>query len=233
VFDTGEPDFNFVQLFRDNRFNRHRSPRRRRISSRSASPAACSTASTAKEYLNATFGTDRLLRGSGRDAAGRDAGDAGPVRPPCGGRPARIEGWNADVGYQWDPDQTRADKSARAPSSTARQDAACSTSDIASGGPSWNRPTCPSHCRWARASMSWDAGIFSLPEGGDPGNPFPGLRVSELLLGHARRHGRRYVSTRSGDTESAIFLQLELKGLTSLGSPADDLLEHGILGYSR
>jgi len=44
---------------------------------------------------------------------------------------------------------------------------------------------------------------------------------------------RRYVSTRSGDTESAIFLQLELKGLTSLGSPADDLLEHGILGYSR
>ncbi len=43
---------------------------------------------------------------------------------------------------------------------------------------------------------------------------------------------RRHISTRDGTRDSSIALQLVLKGMTSLGTKADRLLEHGILGYS-
>ena len=45
--------------------------------------------------------------------------------------------------------------------------------------------------------------------------------------------GRRNVSTRTGPRDTGIFLQLELNGLASVGSPADAFLEQAIRGYSR
>jgi len=42
----------------------------------------------------------------------------------------------------------------------------------------------------------------------------------------------RYISTRDGTTDSSIGLQLILKGMMSVGTAADKLLEQGILGYS-
>ncbi|MEO0575841.1 MAG: LPS assembly protein LptD [Pseudomonadota bacterium] len=42
---------------------------------------------------------------------------------------------------------------------------------------------------------------------------------------------RRFISRRDGTSDSTISLQLELKGLTSVGDSADELLERGILGY--
>ena len=43
---------------------------------------------------------------------------------------------------------------------------------------------------------------------------------------------RRFISRRDGSSETAIAIQLELKGLTSVGDPVDELLERGILGFS-
>jgi LPS-assembly protein len=43
---------------------------------------------------------------------------------------------------------------------------------------------------------------------------------------------RDYVSRRSGERDRSIFLQLELKGLSSVGQAADALLEKAIRGYS-
>jgi LPS-assembly protein len=43
---------------------------------------------------------------------------------------------------------------------------------------------------------------------------------------------RRYISTRDGTRESSFGLQLVLKGMASVGTAADKLLERGILGYS-
>ena len=42
---------------------------------------------------------------------------------------------------------------------------------------------------------------------------------------------RSYVNDEDGDRNTAIFLQVELKGLTSLSNKVDNLLERGILGY--
>jgi LPS-assembly protein len=44
---------------------------------------------------------------------------------------------------------------------------------------------------------------------------------------------RRYVSSRTGERDNSIALQLELSGLSSVGVPADAFLEDAIRGYSR
>ena len=48
-----------------------------------------------------------------------------------------------------------------------------------------------------------------------------------------RLASRRYLSDTNGEYQSAVFLQLELKGLTSIGDSIEKLLENGILGYQQ
>jgi LPS-assembly protein len=43
---------------------------------------------------------------------------------------------------------------------------------------------------------------------------------------------RRHISTRDGTQDSSLGLQLILKGMASVGTAADKILERGILGYS-
>ena len=65
----------------------------------------------------------------------------------------------------------------------------------------------------------------------------------QVRLGHALCHiqheyqrirvvQRRYVSSRTGERDTSIALQLELTGLSSVGVPADSFLERTIRGYS-
>jgi len=44
--------------------------------------------------------------------------------------------------------------------------------------------------------------------------------------------GRRYVSNRTGESDTSVMLQLELKGLSSVGTSNDAFLRRGIRGYS-
>ena len=44
--------------------------------------------------------------------------------------------------------------------------------------------------------------------------------------------GRNYVSNRTGESDNSILLQVELNGLSSVGSRSDTFLERGIRGYS-
>ena len=43
--------------------------------------------------------------------------------------------------------------------------------------------------------------------------------------------GRHYVRNHLGETNNAIYLEIELKGLGSFGRDPEDVLQHGILGY--
>ena len=43
--------------------------------------------------------------------------------------------------------------------------------------------------------------------------------------------GRRYVRNTEGDYANAVYLELELKGLGSLGRRSGDFLRRAILGY--
>ena len=48
-----------------------------------------------------------------------------------------------------------------------------------------------------------------------------------------RLASRRYLSDSTGDYQNAVYLQLELKNLTSIGDPIEKMLENGILGYQK
>jgi len=60
---------------------------------------------------------------------------------------------------------------------------------------------------------------------------FAGFEYSGCCWG-IRLIGRRYVSNRTGESDNSILLQLELKGLSSVGSRNDSFLQQGIRGYS-
>ncbi|MGQ0801762.1 MAG: LPS assembly protein LptD [Pseudomarimonas sp.] len=49
----------------------------------------------------------------------------------------------------------------------------------------------------------------------------------------ARLLGRHYIRNREGETNNAIYLELELKGLASFGRDSRQFLEQAILGYTR
>jgi len=60
---------------------------------------------------------------------------------------------------------------------------------------------------------------------------FYGLEYESCCWG-LRMVTRRYISTRDGTRDTTYGLQLVLKGMASVGTAADKLLERGILGYS-
>jgi LPS-assembly protein len=60
---------------------------------------------------------------------------------------------------------------------------------------------------------------------------FFGLEYESCCWG-LRMVTRRYISTRDGTRDTTYGLQLVLKGMASVGTAADKLLERGILGYS-
>jgi LPS-assembly protein len=60
---------------------------------------------------------------------------------------------------------------------------------------------------------------------------FAGFEYSGCCWG-IRLIGRRYVSNRTGESDNSILLQVELKGLSSVGSRNDTFLRQGIRGYS-
>ena len=60
---------------------------------------------------------------------------------------------------------------------------------------------------------------------------FFGLEYESCCWG-LRLVSRRFISRRDGTRDSSIGLQLVLKGVSSVGTAADRLLENGILGYS-
>lgn len=59
---------------------------------------------------------------------------------------------------------------------------------------------------------------------------FVGIEYESCCWG-LRLISRRFISRRDGTADTAITLQLELKGLTSVGDPVDRTLEQGVLGY--
>jgi LPS-assembly protein len=61
---------------------------------------------------------------------------------------------------------------------------------------------------------------------------FVGLEYSTCCWG-VRLVTRRYLTSRDGDSDSSVTLQLLLKGFGSAGSPAERLLDRGILGFDR
>jgi len=228
VFDTGDYDFNFWTLFRDNRFT---GPDRMgdanqlalAITSRILDPAS------GRQLISTSLGSllyfsDREVTLPGDPVETDNSSDLiGEVTV------ALARHWNADAVLHWNPHD----------SSTTRNDYRLQYRS----GP---RKLINLSYRQQRDFLEQTDFSFLMPLSpawhvvGRWYYSLQSRETIEMLAGIGYESccwgmqvlGRSYINNTENDRNNAVFMQLELKGLGKLGTKVDEALERGILGYN-
>jgi LPS-assembly protein len=228
VFDTGVPDLNWVQLFRDNRYvGGDRVGDANQVTAGVTTRLFASASGT--RYLSATVGQtfyiepprvalpDEVLRG-------RNSSDFITQLEL-----RAFRDWNVDLGVQWDHDASRTERS------EIRIQYRPEGERVVNLGYRFQRD----RLEQADLSAAWPVTpewrlygrvLYSLRDD-NVIEQFAGVEYGSCCWG-VRAVARRYVSNRTGERDSGFFLQLELKGLSNVGTAADAFLERAIRGYS-
>jgi len=226
VFDTILPDLNLVQLYRENRFLGVD-----RITDTDQLSLGITTriieTGSGRELMSATIGQALYLSEQGVALPGQSmvGGDSSDYIAEL--RFLLYENLNFDVGHQWsDTGTTQSEARLQyRPASKKILNFAYRfrRQSLEQGDVSWSWPL----------SQSWNfVGRYNFSfRDREPLEQFYGLEFESCCWG-LRLVSRRYISKRDGTKDSSIGLQLVLKGMTSVGTAADKLLERGILGYS-
>jgi LPS-assembly protein len=227
VFDTIVPDLTLVQLYRKNRFLGVD-----RIADLDQLSVGVTSriidVNTGRELMSATIGQALYLSEQNVTLPGES-----PIVSDSSDYIAEIrflvyENLNFDVGHHWGGEGGTAQSEARLqyrPQSNKILNFAYRfrRESLEQGDFSWSWPL----------SQSWNfVGRYNFSFRDDKVlEQFYGLEFESCCWG-LRLVSRRYISTRDGTQDSSFGLQLVLKGMTSVGTKADRLLERGILGYS-
>ena len=228
VFDTITPDINLVQLYRKNRFLGGD-----RVGDTEQVSLGVTTRvldlDTGREMMTATIGQTRYF--GDRDVAlpGMPGSTLETSDYIAQVRFGLFRNVNFDLGHQWGTGENGTTKSeARLQYSPSRNKVLnlayrFRRDSLEQGDLSWSWPMAT---RWnfvGRYNFSFrDQEVLEQ---------FFGLEYESCCWG-LRLVSRRHISTRDGTRDSSFGLQLVLKGMTSVGTAADKLLERGILGYS-
>ena len=228
VFDTIIPDLNLVQLFRKNRFlGIDRIGETDQISIGVTSRIL--DVSTGKELVTATIGQTRYLSDRQITLPGGSPTNSESSDYIAEVRFLLYENLNFDFGHQWGGSSNNTTKS------EVRLQYRPANNKVLNLAYRYRRNS----IEQGDLSMSWPIGTH-WNFVGRYNYSFRDQKVLEQFYGieyesccwGLRLVGRRYISTRDGTSDSSIGLQLVLKGMTSVGTAADKLLERGILGYS-
>ena len=228
VFDTITPDLNLIQLYRKNRFlGVDRIADTDQVSLGITSRILDS--STGRELVAATIGQTRYFSDSTVMLPGQDF-----VSTESSDYIAELsfllsESMNFDLGHQWgESGDGTAQSEARfqyRPSSNKILNLAYRfrRDSLEQGDLSWSWPV----------GSNWNVvGRYNYSFRDDEAlEQFVGIEYESCCWG-LRLVSRRHISTRDGTQDSSIGLQLVLKGMASVGTAADKILERGILGYS-
>ena len=228
IFDTILPDVNLVQLFQKDRFlGVDRIADNDQLSIGVTSRIL--NGDTGQEVVTATIGQTRYLSEQG-------------VTLPVGNLTTDFssdyvaeltfllfENFNFDIGHQWgsgNRDTTKSEARLQyRPASNKILNLAYRfrRGSLEQGDVSWSWPL----------SQSWNfVGRYNYSLRDDEVlEQFYGLEYESCCWG-LRLVSRQFVSTREGTQDSSFGLQLVLKGMASVGTGADRILERGILGYS-
>lgn len=227
LFDTSTPDFNMVQLFHDNRFNG---------SDRVGDANQVSVGVVSRIYSSRT-GRELLQLQAGRiryfdDRRVTLPGDPVDTRVWSDvlfeAQAALSDRWSARAGIQYDPDSGKFERSAVQLRWHPSEDRIVNVGwrfrrgqiDQSDLSFSW-----PLSERW-RAIGRWN---YSL-EDSRTLETFAGFEYQSCCWA-VRFVSRQYIANRAGDRNRSLYLQLELKGLASVGRGIDDLLSRGILRH--
>lgn len=227
VFDTGNYDFNFWTLFRDNRFN---GPDRMgdanqlalALSTRFLDPAS------GRQLLGASIGSllyfrDRTVTLPGEAASLENSSDLiGELEL------ALSRHWNARGEVQWNPNDSHTERN------NYRLQYRLGPRQLINLGYRFRdniQEQADISFLWPM-SRNWHAvGRWYVDlDSNDTVEALAGLGYESCCWG-LQLLGRSYINSDGVDHTTAIFLQLELKGLGKLGTNVDDALERGILGY--
>ncbi len=226
-FDTGLPTFNMLQLFTENRFTgTDRLGDANQISY--ALTSRLLDKSSGKELLEASIGqihyfADRRVQLT----PSRPVETATRSDWVAESRLALGDAWSASANMQWSP--------------TTRDPQLASLQLQYAPGP---RQVVNASYRFHRGQIKQTDLSFSWPLTRNVSmvgrwnysikdhvtlESFAGLQYETCCW--AFQAVTRHFVTSTGETDSALFFQLELKGLGSVGRRLDDFLERGILGY--
>ncbi len=227
IFDTGNYDFNFWTLFRDNRFN---GPDRMgdanqlalAMTTRFLDPAS------GEQMLSASFGSLLYFRDRTVTLPGSmvDLDQSSDLIGELNLALTRF--WSARAEVLWNPESSSTERSnyrlqyRRGPRQLINlgyrfRDSTQEQADFSFLWPMG---------RYWHAVGRW---YFDL-DSNRTIEALAGLGYDSCCWG-VQLLGRSYINSANTDRTSAVFLQLELKGLGKLGSSIDDALERGILGY--
>lgn len=228
VFDTITPDLNLVQLFRNNRYlGVDRIADTDQLSLGITSRIL--DMSTGRELLSATVGQTRYLSLSGVTLPEEPLVTTETTDYVAEVSFLLSDGINFDLGHQW------GQKNSGTTQSQARLQYRPAANKILNLSYRYRRDA----LEQGDVSWSWPIGSnwnfvgrynFSFRDE-ESLEQFYGIEYESCCWG-LRFVTRRHLSTRDGTRESAVGLQLVLKGMSSVGTAADKLLERGILGYS-
>ena len=228
VFDTIQPDLNLVQLYRKNRFlGVDRIGDTEQVSIGVTSRIL--DVATGRELMAATIGQTHYF--GDRQVTLPDAPASSLERSDyiAEVRVLLFDNVNFDFGHQWGTGNSGTTKSeARLQYSPERNKILnlayrFRRDSLEQGDLSWSWPVAKNWNFVGRYNFSFrDQEVLEQ---------FYGLEYESCCWG-LRLVSRRYISTRDGTRDSSFGLQLVLKGMTSVGTAADKLLERGILGYS-
>lgn len=227
VFDTIEPDLNLVQLFRTNRYlgwDRLGDTNQLNLGLTSR----LIDAADGTQFVTATIGQSRFFSAQEVTLPG-----ASPVDSNSSDWLAELglnfwDHWKLDLGYQWNSDASQTERA------QARLQYRRDGKHVANLAYRYRNDSLeeidfsaawPLSDNWSAVGR-YDYSIYDQ----EPIESFVGLEYGTCCWG-VRLVWRRYLATRDGAYDTAIALQLILKGLTNVGDPADRLLERGILGY--
>ena len=228
VFDTITPDLNLVQLFRKNRFlGIDRIADTDQLSIGVTSRIL--DVSNGKELVSATVGQTRYLSPSGINIPGEPL-----ITDETSDYVAEVrfllhESLNFDFGHQWgEKDRGTTQSQARlqyrpADNKVLNLAYRFRRDTLEQGDLSWSWPVASNWNFVGRYNFSF--------RDDEPLEQFFGLEYESCCWG-LRLVSRRHISTRDGTRDSSFGLQLVLKGMSSVGTAADKLLERGILGYT-
>lgn len=228
VFDTALPDLNLVQLFRDNRY-----VGTDRIGDANQMSVGLTTrlldSERGRQYLAATLGQSFYFEDPRVHLPDEPVRDRSASDVVAELELAAFKDWNARFGYQWNPDEGQGEKS-----EVALQYRPASN-QVVNAGYRFRRDLLeqfdvsiawPVSTKW-RGFGRW---VYSLRDEKSL-DQFVGVEYSSCCWA-LRVITRRFVSSRTGDTDTSIGLQLELKGLSSVGVDNEAFLQDAIRGYS-
>ena len=229
VFDTILPDFNLIQLFRKYQFV---GPDR--IADTDQFSFGVTTrlinADSGRERLTATLGQTRYLRAQHVALPGALPNDANASDYVAEVSIGVRDAWALDIGYQWNSDT---DATARA---ETRFEYRPKEDRLFGIGYRYRRGL----LEQGDLSLVWPVAqrwriigrySYSFLEK-EPLEHFVGWEY-DACCWRFRVVNRTYVSRRTGESDNAISLQLELKGLSKSAISPDELLDRGILGYRK